>query len=65
MDFSKEFDKVSHSLLIHKLKNNGIHGKVNTCRIQNFLSNRSHAVADGGEMSEYISVESVVPQGSV
>jgi len=65
MDFSKAFDKVSHNLLIHKLKHNGIHGKVNTCRIQNFLANRSQAVADDGEMSEYISVESDVPQGSV
>jgi hypothetical protein len=34
MDFSKVFDKVRHSLLIHKLKHHGIHGKVNTCRIQ-------------------------------
>jgi hypothetical protein len=41
MDFSKAFDKVSHSLLMHKLKHHGIHGKVNTCRIQNFLASRS------------------------
>lgn len=65
MDFSKAFDKVSHSLLMHKLKHHGIHGKVNTCRIQNFLASRSQAVADEGEMSEYISVESGVSQGSV
>ena len=65
MDFSKAFDKVSHSLLMHKLQHHGIHGKVNTCRIQNFLASRSQAVADEGEMSEYISVESGVSQGSV
>ena len=61
MDFSKAFDKVRHSLLIHKLKHHGIHGKVNTCRIQNFLANISQAVADDGEISEYISVDSGVP----
>jgi hypothetical protein len=54
MDFSKAFDKVRHSLLIHKLKHHGIHGKVNTCRIQSFLANISQAVADDGEISEYI-----------
>jgi hypothetical protein len=48
-----------------KLKHHGILGKVNTCRIQNFLASRSQAVADEGEMSEYISVESGVSQGSV
>jgi hypothetical protein len=55
------FDKVRHSLLIHKLKHHGIHGKVNTCRIQNFLTNISQAVAVDGEISEYISVDSGVP----
>jgi len=53
MDFLKAFDKVSHSLLIHKLKHNDIHGKVNTCRIQNFLANRLQTVAYDGEMSAW------------
>ena len=42
-DFSKAFDKVSHSLLVHKLYHYGIRGKTNIW-IQNFLSNRSQAV---------------------
>ena len=64
MDFSKTFDKVSHSLLIHKLNHYGIRGKTNTW-IQNFLSNRTQAVVVDGETSNSISVESGVPQVSV
>ena len=53
MDFSKAFDKVSHSLLVHKLDHYGIRGKTNTW-IQNFLSDRSQAVVVDGEKSSYI-----------
>jgi hypothetical protein len=38
MDFLKAFDKVSHSLLIHKLKH--LRGKVNNW-IESFLSGRT------------------------
>jgi hypothetical protein len=31
MDFSKVFHKVSHNLLMHKLKHYGIRGKINNC----------------------------------
>ncbi|KAI8479428.1 hypothetical protein Bbelb_428470 [Branchiostoma belcheri] len=66
LDFSKAFDKVSHSLLVHKLKyyRNGIDGKVNTW-ISEFLADRKQAVVVNGSRSEYVSVESGVPQGSV
>ena len=64
MDFSKAFDKVCHSLLVHKLRHYGIKGKVNQW-IGNFLSGRSQQVVLSGEKSPYISVESGVPQGSV
>ena len=63
MDFSKAFDKVSHSLLVHKLDHYGIRGKTNTW-IQNFLSDRSQAVVVGGEKSNFITVDSGVLQGS-
>ena len=64
MDFSKAFDKVSHSLLTNKLHHYGIQGELNYW-IQNFLSNRKQAVVLEGEKSEYVAVESGVPQGSV
>jgi hypothetical protein len=64
MDFSKAFDKVSHSLLLHKLHHYGIQGELNSW-IQNFLSNRKQAVVLEGDKSDYVAVESGVPQGSV
>ena len=64
MDFSKAFDKVSHSLLLHKLHYYGIQGELNSW-IQNFLSNRKQAVVLEDEKSDYVAVESGVPQGSV
>jgi hypothetical protein len=62
MDFSKAFDKVSHSLLTQKLNHYGIRGKTNTW-IQNFFSDRTQAVVVDGETSNFISVEPGVPQG--
>ena len=64
MDFSKAFDKVSHSLLIHKLKHLGIAGPINRW-IASFLSDRKQAVVVEGAISNYVRVESGVPQGSV
>ena len=64
MDFSKAFDKVSHSLLIHKLNYYGIRGKTNQW-INSFLSNRKQSVVVEGEASDEVPVDSGVPQGSV
>ena len=64
MDFSKAFDKVSHSLLIYKLKHYGITGKTNQW-IDTFLSDRIQSVVVEGETSTSIPVECGVPQGSV
>ena len=57
MDFSKAFDKVSHSLIIHKLKHYGITGKTNEW-IKNFLRDRTQSVVVEGETSTSIPVES-------
>ncbi|KAI8488032.1 hypothetical protein Bbelb_341500 [Branchiostoma belcheri] len=64
MDFSKAFDKVCHSLLIHRLKHYGITGPLNTW-IQNILADRTQAVVVEGSTSNPVPVESGVPQGPV
>ena len=50
MDFSKAFDKVSHSLLVHKLSYYGITGQVNRW-INHFLADRRQAVLVEGASS--------------
>ncbi|KAK3106955.1 hypothetical protein FSP39_003887 [Pinctada imbricata] len=64
IDFSKAFDKVSHSLLLHKLDHYGIRGKTNDW-IRSFLSERTQSVVVNGESSPSVDVQSGVPQGSV
>ena len=64
MDFAKAFDKVCHSLLVHKLHLYRIQGNVNTL-IKNWLANRKQSVVVEGEQSSFLSVESGVPHDSV
>jgi hypothetical protein len=64
MDFQKAFDKVNHSLLVHKLQHYGITGR-SSVWIKNFLKNRQQAVVVDGATSKFVPVESGVPQGSV
>lgn len=63
-DFSKAFDKVSHSILIQKLSRYGIHGSLLRW-IASYICNRSQMVAIKGFLSDPISVTSGVPQGSI
>jgi len=51
LDFSKAFDKVSHKLLLLKLKFYGITGKIINW-IESFLSNRKQQVVCEGSTSE-------------
>ena len=64
MDFAKAFDRVNHSLLIHKLSHYGVKGCTNAW-IASFLRDRTQAVVVEGSVSSDVRVRSGVPQGSV
>ena len=64
MDFAKAFDRVNHSLLVHKLNHFGIRNSTNQW-ISAFLHGRSQTVVVEGAKSNPIPVRSGVPQGSV
>ncbi len=64
MDFSKAFDRVPHRRLIHKLDHYGIRGHTLNW-IESFLGGRKQRVLVSGELSEFVDVDSGVPQGSV
>ena len=64
LDMSKAFDKVWHSGLIFKLKQNGISGKLLSL-IEDYLRNRKQRVVLNGSSSEYCDINAGVPQGSV
>ena len=64
LDISKAFDKVWHNGFIFKLKQNGVSGNLLKF-FQNYLNNRKQRVVLNGSFSNYSTVESGVPQGSV
>ena len=64
LDFSKAFDKVSDTKLLHKIRYCGINGKTNVW-ISAFLGSRSQQVVISGQSSRSADVLSGVPQGTV
>ena len=64
LDFQKAFDKVPHQRLIHKLKAHDIGNDVINW-IEKWLTHRRQRVIVDGEISNWKSVLSGVPQGSV
>ena len=63
LDFAKAFDKVSHKILLKKLENLGIGGKILTW-LKSFLSNRFQSVSVEGKLSFTHLVLSGIPQGT-
>ena len=64
LDFAKAFDTVPHQRLLNKLKAYGIEGDILNW-ISSFLSNRTQRVRVNNSYSEYTTVDSGIPQGSV
>ena len=64
LDFAKAFDKVHHGLLLQKLQNIGITGKLKHW-IKEFLCSRKQYVTVEGAVSNPSEVLSGVPQGTV
>ena len=64
LDFSAAFDRLSHSGLIFKLKSIGVCGSVLSICTK-FISDCRQRVVVDGAASEWISIISGVPQGSV
>ena len=64
LDFAKAFDKVNHDILMKKVINHKIKGKL-AMWIQSFLKKRKYRVVANGEISEEQDVISGVPQGTV
>jgi ribonuclease P/MRP protein subunit RPP40 len=64
LDFRKAFDKVDHSRLMVKLAAAGVQGKLWQW-LKDWLAGRRQRVVIGGEASDWLPVESGVPQGTV
>jgi hypothetical protein len=64
LDFAKAFDSVPHERLLRKVNSLGIEGNVLQW-IRNFLVGRRQRVSINGTVSDWVTVRSGVPQGSV
>ena len=64
LDLSKAFDKVNHNILLQKLEQMKVTGKIKTW-IQTFLTARTQTVVVDGHKSHPTKVLSGVPQGTV
>ena len=63
-DFEKAFDHVDHGILLRKLHEYGVRGKLLNL-LKSYLANRQQRVRVNGHYSDYVNVTSGVPQGSI
>ena len=64
LDFSKAFDKVNHQMLLAKLAAAGVEGKL-LAWLEDWLLGRQQRVVVNGHCSDWATVDSGVPQGTV
>ena len=64
LDLSKAFDTINHEILIYKLKHYGIIGN-SLNLLKSYLTNRKQHVELGETTSNYRSITTGVPQGSI
>ena len=64
LDLAKAFDTVSHSVLLEVLRNYGVRGVVLNL-FASYLSNRTQMVKVDGELSDPLTVQIGIPQGTV
>ena len=60
-DYEKTFDHVDHGLLLRKLHEYGVRGKLLNL-LKSYLTNRNQRVRVNGRYSEYINVTRGVPK---
>ena len=64
LDFSKAFDTLVHSTLIHKIKHCGIHWLAYKL-IESYLKNKKQFIEFNNKCSEIKNIKNRVPQGSI
>ena len=64
MEVAKAFDNVNHHILVKRISNHKMKGKLAKW-LENFLYNRKYCVVANGAMSDNYNVISGVPQGTV
>ena len=62
-DFSKGFDLIDHTILMHELSKLEVHPALLSW-IAAFLTNRQQAVRTGGTLSDWQTLKGGIPQGT-
>ena len=64
LDLSRAFDTLDHNILLHKLKYYGVH-EISLKLFESYLCQRKQLVEFNDVKSEYLTIQTGVPQGSI